>query len=225
MLMPALAAVEAEVVTAEVDTSGTAVTYTIPGLVDIPPDGTAQKVTIARFRLPPKLDYLSAPRLVEAVYRRAQLTNDSPHTLLAGEAGLFMGDEFIGTTLLELTASQGKIELSLGVEDRLKVERELKRRDTDKRLIGGRRHLIYGYEIKVENLLPVKAELALFDQIPVSRHEEIKVKLEACEPKPSEHSELNILKWQLSLEPKEKRTVRFDFSVDSPQGMEVVGLP
>jgi hypothetical protein len=33
------------------------------------------------------------------------------------------------------------------------------------------------------------------------------------------------LKWELSLEPKENRTVRFDFSVDSPQGMEVLGLP
>lgn len=221
----ALEEVAAEVVTAEVDTSGTAVTYTIPGLVDIPPDGTAQKVTIANFRLLPKLDYVSAPRLVEAVYRRVKVANDSPYTLLAGEAGLFMGDEFIGSTPLELTALLGEIELSLGVEDRIKVERELKRRETDKRLIGGRRHLVYGYEIKVENLLSGKAELTLYDQIPVARHEEIKVKLEACEPKPSEQTELNILKWEMSLEPKEKHTLRFDFSVDSPQGMEVVGLP
>jgi len=217
--------VEAEVVTAVVDSSGTAVNYAIPGTVSIPPDGTAHKVTIARFQLPPRLDYISAPRLVEAVYRRARIRNDSPYTLLGGEASLFVGDEFIGTTPLELTAAQGEIELSLGVEDRIKVERELKRRDTDKRLIGGRRHLVYGYEIRVENLLPVKAGLQLHDQIPVARHEEIKVKLEACEPKPSEQTELNLLKWELNLEPGSKYTLRFDFSVDSPQGMEIVGLP
>jgi uncharacterized protein (TIGR02231 family) len=225
LAMAAPADEEAEVVTAVVDTTGTAVTYTIPGIVNIPPDGTAHKVTIAHFRLPPQLDYVSAPRLVEAVYRRAKIKNDSPYTLLGGEASLFVGDEFIGTSPLEMTAPQGEVELSLGVEDRIKVERELKRRDTDKRLIGGRRHLVYGYEIRVENLLPVKTDLKLHDQIPVARHEEIKVKLESCEPKPSEQTELNLLKWELSLEPKEKRTVRFDFSVDSPQGMEVVGLP
>ena len=219
------AEVEAEVVTAAVDSSGTAVTYVIPGTVTIPPDGTSHKVTVARFQLPPQLDYISAPRLGESVYRRARLRNDSPYTLLGGEASLFVADEFIGTSPLELTAPQAELELSLGVEDRFKVERELKRRDTDKRLIGGRRHLVYGYEIRLENLLPVKADLKLYDQIPVPRHEEVKVKLEACEPKSSEQSELNILKWELSLEPKEKRTVRFDFSVDSPQGMEVIGLP
>lgn len=216
---------EAEVVTAIVNSSGAAVTYAIPGTVSIPPDGTAHKVTIANLQLPPHLDYLSAPRLVEAVYRRARIRNDSAYTLLAGDANLFVGDEFIGTTPLELTASQGEIELALGMEDRIKVERELKRRDIDKRLIGGRRHLVYGYEIRIENLLPVKADLKVHDQIPVPRHEEIKVKLELVEPKPTEHTELNLLKWDLSLEPKEKRTLRFDFSVDSPQGMEVVGLP
>jgi uncharacterized protein (TIGR02231 family) len=222
---PAPAEMEAEVVVAEEEASGTAVTYAIPGVVSVPPDGAAHNVTMAQFRLIPQLDYVSAPRLVEAAYRRARLKNDSPHTLLAGETSLFVGEEFIGSSPLELTAPQGEIELSLGVEDRIKVERELKRRDTDKRLIGGRRHLVYGYEIRVENLLPIKAELKLHDQIPVARHEEIKVKLEACEPKPGEQTELNLIKWELSLEPKEKRNVRFDFSVDSPQGMEVVGLP
>lgn len=216
---------EAEAAMAEVDKSGTAVTYAIPGIVGIPPDGTAHKVTVARFRLPPRLDYFSVPRLTEAVYRRAKVKNDSPYTLLAGQVSLFVGDEFIGTAPLELTAPQGEIELALGVEDRIKVERELKRREVDKRLISGRRHQAYGYEIRLENLLPIKAILQVQDQIPVAKHEDIKVKLEACEPKPSEQSELNILKWEFGLESKEKRTLRFDFSVDNPQGMDLIGLP
>ena len=216
---------EAQAVMAEVDTTGTAVTYAIPGTVSIPPDGTAHKVTVARFPLPPRLDYICVPRLTEAVYRRAKVKNDSPYTLLPGQVSLFVGDEFIGTTPLELTAPQGEIELALGIEDRIKVERELKRRDVDKRLISGRRHQVYGYEIRLENLLPAIANTQVQDQIPVAKHEDVKVKLETCQPKPSEQSELNILKWDLSLESKEKRTFRFDFSVDSPQGMDLIGLP
>jgi uncharacterized protein (TIGR02231 family) len=215
----------AEEVTAVVDTSGTSVTYAIPGATTIPPDGAPHKVTIARFPLVPVLDYVSAPKLAQAVYRRAKVGNDSPYTLLAGDANIFIGDEYIGTTPLELTAPQGEIELYLGNEDRIKVERELKRRDVDKRFIGGKTHLAFAYEIKLENLLPVKASLTLHDQIPVSRHEEIKVKLESVDPKLTEQTELNLLKWELSLEPKEKRTVRFDFSVESPQGMVILGLP
>ena len=214
-----------EEVTAVVDSVGSVVTYAIPGAVTIPPDGSLHKVLIARFPLIPQLDFVTAPRLVPAAYRRARIQNSSPYTLLPGEANIFTGDEYLGTTPLELTAPQGEIELYLGSEDRIKVERELKRREVDKRLIGGRRHMVFGYEIKVENLLPYAAKLTLHDQFPVSRHEEIKVRLEAADPKPVEVSELNLLRWEFSLEPKEKRSVRFDFLVDTPQGMEVVGIP
>jgi uncharacterized protein (TIGR02231 family) len=156
---------EAEVVMAAVDTSGAAVTYQILGAVTVPADGAPHKVTVARFELAPELDYVTAPKLVEAAYRHADVTNDSPYTLLPGPANLFAGDEFIGATKLELTAPGGELELYLGTDDRVRVERELKRRDVDKKFIGDRRRLRYGYEIRLENLLPTEAKITLHDQI------------------------------------------------------------
>jgi uncharacterized protein (TIGR02231 family) len=223
--LPMPEAVEAAVAMATVEASGAAVTYQVPGTVVVPADGALHKVTVARFELTPVLDYVAAPKLVEAAYRRAKVTNDSPYTLLPGSANLFAGDEFIGTTTLELTAPQGEIEFYLGADDRVKVERELKRREVDKRLIGDRRRLRYGYEVTLENLLPTGAAVTLHDQIPVSRHEDVKVKLESTEPQPTEQTELNLLDWELTLAPGEKRVVRFDFTVEHPRGMSVVGLP
>jgi uncharacterized protein (TIGR02231 family) len=163
--------------------------------------------------------------LVEAAYRRAKASNDSLYTLLPGPANLFAGDEFIGATELELVAPQGEIELYLGADDRVKVERELKQREVDKRLIGDRRRLRYAYEITLENLLPAETTITLHDQLPVSRHENVKVKLASAEPQPTEHTELNLLRWELSLESKEKRTIRFDFVVEHPREMSLMGLP
>jgi len=217
--------VEAEVMMATVETSGAAVTYRVPGVTTVPADGAPHKVTVARFELTPELDYVTAPRLVEAAYRRAKTANDSPYTLLPGSANLFDGDEFIGAAELELTAPNGELELYLGTDDRVRVERELKRREVDKKLIGDRRRLRYGYEITLENLLPVEAKITLHDQIPVPRHEGIKVKLESAEPKPIERTELNLLDWELALKPGEKQIVRFDFTVEHPRDMRVVGLP
>jgi uncharacterized protein (TIGR02231 family) len=212
-------------VAARVDASGTAVTYTVPGKASVPDDGAPHKVSVGRYTLAARLDYLSAPKVVEAAYRRAKLINDSPFTLLAGQANLYHGEEYIGSTSLELTAPQGEIELYLGVDDRIKVKRELKRRDVDKRLIGGKRHIVYGYETSLENLLPTPAQITLKDNIPVSRQEDIKVRLEYAEPKPTEQTELSQLTWEFVLQAREKRSVRFDFSVEYPQGMEVLGLP
>ena len=209
---------------AGVDTTGAAVTYHVPGTATIPADASPQKVTVVRYRLEPILDYVAAPKLVEAAYRRAKMVNASQYTLLPGGANLFSGDEFIGSTHLDLTAPLGEIELYLGVEDRIRVKRELKRREIDKKLIGSRRRLHYGYQIEVENLLPVAAEVTLHDQMPVSRHEEVKVRLEGASPQPSEQSELNLLDWNFILAPKEKRQIRFDFSVEYPREMELLGL-
>jgi uncharacterized protein DUF4139 len=62
------------------------------------------------------------------------------------------------------------------------------------------------------------------DQIPVARDEQIKVKLEAADPKPAEQSELGQLEWKLVLEQGARRTIRFDFSVEHPRSMDVIGL-
>lgn len=215
----------AEEVTASVDSSGAAVTYGIGGSTNIPADGGPHKVTVARFRLPPRLDYAATPKLGEAVYRRAKLENSSSYTFLPGAANLFAGEEFIGATRIDLTAPGGELELFLGVDDRIKVERKLVRREVDKKFIGGKGRLRVGYEIKLENALESAASLHLEDQIPVSRNEEVKVKLESTEPQPKEISELGILAWDLTLAAHEKRTLRFDFSVEYPQGMDLLGLP
>jgi len=222
MLAPGVSLEEA---TAEVESSGAAVTYKVPGKVTLPPDGEPHKVTVARFNLSPRLDYVSAPKLVLAVYRRARAVNASSYLFLPGDANLFVGQEFIGATRLKLTAPEGEIELTLGVDDRVRVVRELKRREVDKRLIGSRRALHYAYEMTLENLLPGAIKLVLHDQLPVGRHEEIKIRLDSADPKPSSQSELNLLKWEMNLGGKEKRLVRFDFTVEYPQGMEVLGLP
>jgi uncharacterized protein (TIGR02231 family) len=208
-----------------VDDSGAAVTYQVPGKATVPADGAPHQVVVTRIDLKPELDYVSAPRLVQAVYRRAKLANESRYTLLPGKANLYSGEEYIGGTTLELTAPNGEIELYLGVDDRIKVERELKRRDVDKRLLGGKRRLQYGYQIEIENARPNQIHLMIQDQIPVSGHEDLKVKLENAAPKPDRQTELNLLEWDLILPSKTRQTLRFDFSVEYPQDLTVVGLP
>ncbi|MCJ7658857.1 MAG: DUF4139 domain-containing protein, partial [Anaerolineales bacterium] len=134
-------------------------------------------------------------------------------------------EEFIGAIEMEHTPPQGKIELYLGVEDRLKVEREFIRRDVDKKIVGGRRRILFGYEIKVENLLSHQINITIHDQMPLSRNEDVKVKLEFADPKPSAQEDMNILTWELTMKASEKRTIRFVFDVEYPQAMQIWGLP
>ncbi len=215
---------EAEIATAEVETSGVAVTFKIGGSTDIPSDGAPHKTTIQTFELDPKVDYLSIPKHTDAVFRRLTVTNTTAAPFLAGPGNLFVGEEFIGTTHLEYAPSGEKMELLFGVEERVTVSRELIKRDVDKTFLRDNRQLRYGYKIEVQNLLNAAATIEIHDHIPVSRHEQIKVKLEQTTPEPSERSDLNLLEWQLTLQPSAKGVVQYSYLVEHPRSLQVVGL-
>jgi uncharacterized protein (TIGR02231 family) len=214
-----------EALTAQVGAEGTSVTFQLVQKVSVPSDGSPHKVTVTTFDLSPQIDYLSVPKLAEAVYRRAKIVNRSEFLLLDGPASLFIAGGFVGTLPLKRTAPNEEFELSLGVDDRVTVKRELKAREADKKLIGDRRRLRVVYAIEIKNLRAQKIELELRDQFPVSRHEQVKVKLEACDPKPIEQTDLNELKWRLALEPGAKTIARFEFSIEQPTILQVQGLP
>jgi uncharacterized protein (TIGR02231 family) len=223
--MPAPQAFAMEAPPAEVSREGASVTFTLKQTASIPSDGSPHKVTVATIDLAPKIDYIAVPKLAEAAYRRATITNRSDYVLLAGQANLFVSGDYIGATHIDRVAPNEEFELALGVDDGIVIQRELKARDVDKKLIGDKRRLHFAYEIEIRNLHNGKIDLEVHDQFPVSRHEQIKVKLEAADPKPREQTELNELEWQLSLAPNAKQIVRFDFTVEHPVTMQVMGLP
>ena len=226
--------VEMEAVTAEVEETGAALTFRVAKPANIPSDGSPHKTTVAALSLTPRLDYVAVPKLVSQAYRRATVTNDTDYVFLPGPANVFYGGEYVGTTTLATIVSGQEpgavapgqeFKVFLGVDERIKVSRELLASEVDKKFIGDRRRLHYAYRIKVQNLRDEREKVIVSDQIPVARHEEIKVRLDMAEPKPTKQTELGILKWELDLEPGEEQAIRFDFNVEYPRSLAVIGLP
>lgn len=215
---------EAEVAVAEVRESGTVITYSVADKADIPGDGSPHKTTVSQFRLEPELDYLAVPGHTDAVFRRCKVSNAGPGPFLSGPVSLFVDDEFIGKTRIEYVPVGEEIELLLGAEERIVVERELTRREVDKARLRDRRQLKYGYKIELHNLLDREANIEVHDQIPVARHEDIQVKLNRVTPDPDEHTDLNLLEWHLHVPAREKQVVNYEFSVEHPRSLRIIGL-
>ncbi len=210
---------------AAVSESGAALTYQLAGSAGVPGNNEPRKVTVATLNFKPVVTYVTAPKREEVCYRRAEIKNDSRYSLLPGRAQLFESDEYLGATALDFVAPGQTFELALGADERLRVERELAARDVDKAfIIGDRRRIRYGYTIELENLRDSPQSVTVRDQLPVARDEQIKVKLDAADPKPTEQSELGQLEWTLTLDRGARRTIRFDFSVEHPRAMDVIGL-
>jgi uncharacterized protein (TIGR02231 family) len=215
---------EAVPLTAEVGESGAGLVYRIQRPLPVPADGGPHKTMIARFDVDAALDHLAVPVLAAEAYLRATVTNTSPLLLLPGPARIFHGAQFVGETALDTVAAGEEFELQLGVDDQIRVERKLRRRDTSKAMIGGTRTIDVGYEITVENHRSDQAKVSVHDHVPVSRDGDIKVRLRETSPNPAEQTDLGELTWNLSLDAGRAATIRHRFTVEHPAQVTVAGL-
>ena len=85
---------------AQVHTSnvGSTSTFIIPRNASIPSDGNTHKVTIGVISLTPQFEYATVPKKNTNVYIRAKVINTSNYALLAGEASVFLENNFVAKT-------------------------------------------------------------------------------------------------------------------------------
>ncbi len=215
---------EATIAQATVNSSGASVTFSLPRPLDVPSDGQPHRTMITSQDYDCRLDYSSVPRRASLGYLRATITNNSPLTLLPGSANVFRDGEYIGNANLELVAPQQEFKLFLGPDEQVRTERALAGREVDKTFIGSTRRNSYAYVIKLENLKSYPLRLVVQDQIPVSRSEQIKVKLNNVQPPAAEVDHLGIIRWELTLPTGGKLQLRYDYTVESNRDTRISGL-
>jgi uncharacterized protein (TIGR02231 family) len=215
---------EAAPMVAQVSESGAALDYQVQRSLEVPSDGSPHKTTIARIELDATLDHLTVPVLALEAYLRATVTNTSKLLLLPGPARVFHDGQFVGETALETVAAGEEFELQLGVDDQIRIERELRRRSTSKAVIGGSRTVEIGYEITVDNHRSGKARLSVHDHIPLSSDGEVKVRLRETSPNPAEQTDLGELIWKFELGSGRSAKLTYRFTVDYPASVTLTGL-
>jgi uncharacterized protein (TIGR02231 family) len=220
---PVDAMVELEEQVATVERGASAATYHPARPVAVPADGSAHRATVAVVELDAALDYVTAPVRSTDAHLRATVVNGSTHTLLPGRASVFHGGDFVGAVPLPVWAPGEEVELALGVDDRVRVERKLVRRTATKAALGSTRRRETEFKITIGNHTPGKVRVTLLDQLPVSRDDQISVRELRAEPEPAERTEMGVLTWRLELGPGETREVHLGFRVEVGKGVELAG--
>ncbi|MGC4868557.1 mucoidy inhibitor MuiA family protein [Micromonospora sp. DT53] len=208
---------------AQVEHGISAATYRPARPAAVPADGSAHRATIAVLELPARLDHVTVPVRAAEAHLRATVRNTSDHTMLPGPAAVFHGADFVAATGLPMWAPGEEIELGLGVDDRLRVERKLHRRSETKAALGSTRRREVDYRITVANHTPRSATVEVRDQLPVSRDEAVVVRETNLAPAPAERTELGELAWRLSLAPGDSGEITIGFRVELAKGVELTG--
>lgn len=209
-------------VQAELEAGVTAATYVIQHPVAVPADGSDHQALISEFRLPAEVDHVTAPVRSDDVFLRATVTNSSGHTLGAGKASLFHGTEFVGVTDLESLAPNEKVELALGLDDRVRVKRELTGRHADKTILGSSARHEGRWRTTVGNFTGAPIHLTVIDQAPVSQVPGITVRDVRTTPQTAV-DDLGEVTWKLSLADGEQAHLDLAVRVDVARGTVLRG--
>ena len=219
-----------EIKGATVVTGATAETFVIDRTADVLSDNKVAKVNITKQNFPTVYRYSSVPKLSSHVYLKAKAKNKSDFTLLPGQTSIFLDGAFVANASIDLVPAGQEFWTYLGVDASVKVERkELGRREETSGIFGKKTvRTVYDNVFKIKNSKSTAIELVVWDQIPISDHEDIKVVLE--EPKFEKDSE-NLkmsdgksLQWRFNLKPDEKKEVPFRFAIERPEGTLIQGL-
>jgi uncharacterized protein (TIGR02231 family) len=225
MMLDHMAEKKAEEPAQAVET-GISLQYVIPGRVSLKSGEDAKKLAVYQTRLPSEFSYYSYPRIEQQAYLRGKLQNNTDYIFLAGQGNTYVGDEFTGKTFINSVAPGESADMSFGVDDRVKVKRELVKSLTSKTgMFGNRTRVEFTYKTTVENYHSKTVKLALIEQIPVSRNKDVAVNLVKLEPKPDETNKDNgTFKFNLELQPQQKLVVNLVYTVEYPTGKQVSGL-
>ncbi len=212
-----------------VEAAAGSVLFVLPGTSNVESDGAPHKVSVMNQTLSAEFRYSSAPRVSAFAYLRAKVTNSTEYPLLPGNARVFLDNAYVAESRLDTIAPGEEFWTSLGVDESIKIEHKLlKKYLKNEGLVNRKNRMIYEYLIKIENHKQTTEDLRLEDHIPVSRHQDIEVKL--LEPLWKQDSDslkkkdYDTLEWNLKLKPGEKKEIPLKFSVEYPLNRNISGL-
>jgi len=165
--------------------------------------------------------YYSIPKIDKNAFLIAYANNWEKLNLLEGEASIYFEGTYIGKSLLDTRFVTDKLKISLGRDKNITINREKSKDFTTKQFIGSKKQENRAWNITVKNNKSQKINISIFDQIPVSTLEEIKVEL-AKKLTGKFNKETGEILWKFGLNPNTTQKLQLRYSVKYPKNRNVV---
>ena len=138
-------------------------------------NGERTLVDLKTYEIPATYRYSAIPKLEKDAFLLAEMADWSQYSLLEGESNLYFEDGFVGRSILNPAALQDTLQISMGRDRSIVMQREKVDQFSKKRTIGSNITESRGYEITLKNNKSQTVTLQLKDQIPVSVNSTITV--------------------------------------------------
>ncbi|MEM6519560.1 MAG: mucoidy inhibitor MuiA family protein [Cyanobacteria bacterium P01_C01_bin.70] len=180
----------------------------------VPSDGEVHRVPVGQLQLDSRLAYVALPQRCSSAYLCAALTNPPEKwPLLPGTAYLFRDGGYVGAEKFEYVAPGASFQLSLGLDERVPIQRELV---TQKTVSEDGRDL-RAYRLTIHNPFDQAIDVTVIEQIPTGRSGEIEVQITSAKPEIDLHPE-DQCQWVMQLAPQASEHIFYQYEIRHAPG-------
>ena len=205
--------------TAQIEASPFQVLYSLAGPQTIPNSGETKRVVIDQTDLDPALSVRATPKVEPKAYLYAKLTLPKTAPYLPGQVSLFRDSTFVGTGRLPALTPGQEFDLGFGADDAVRIRyANVDEKRSESGIISSSRNDARNFRIIMTNKHDRPIAITVYDQMPVSNNQEIKVEMTA-KPQPAKRDlddKRGVLAWEDTLKPDEEKTIEFGYKVTWP---------
>ena len=194
-----------------------AIKYTVPS------DGKIHTVDIQSYNLQALYSYFAIPKLDKDAFLVARITGWEELNLMPGKANIYFENGYVGESFIDPRETKDTLELSLGRDKKIIIKREQKKDLSSKKFIGSNVEKELKYVITIRNTKKEKINITIEDQVPVSKNNDIVVKLGDYSGG-AYNEETGKITWKTDVAPAASVEKNLDFSVKYPKDKIINGL-
>ncbi len=166
-------------------------------------------ITFARF---------TTPKIEEKVYYTALLPDWEALGLLDANCAVYLNNKFVSRSDIATSGVGDTLRFSIGEDRNVNVIRKVVKSSPDKSgLLSKEIEETVTVKLTLKNTKNEKIEVTLKDQVPLSGNAEIKVG-NVVTGSAEYNSQTGLLRWLVTLEPRQEKTLTFSYTVKYPKG-------
>jgi uncharacterized protein (TIGR02231 family) len=204
---------------AALDDKGNAFVLTLPHRVSVAADGRPVWSPVDVIAAEATAKLVATPKIDQHVYQVVALKNPAAYPLLEGRVRSYRAGSYVGDSQLRYRGLGEPMEVSLGIDEELKVERKvMDAQEKDPSFLSSTKHIVHTFRIALTNRAASAEVVELRESIPVSKTADVRVEL--VDKRTSSGYALDrdrgFLTWSVPLKSAEQRNLDLGYAIHLP---------
>jgi hypothetical protein len=204
--------------------------YVAVGTCDVPSTSRPHRVAVASADADAVARFKAVPREAAEVYREAEIANPLDAPLLSGPVDVLLDGALLTTSRLSFVDRGGTLRIGLGVEDRLRVARNVRVEEGTAGLLGGSTTVDHAVTIDLASSLGHEVSVDVVEGVPVTDDKDVEVKRTSTRPEATRYTQAErgaplrrAYAWRVRVPPGGAAQIEIAYRVTLPAKSELVG--